>query len=312
MQRVHFIGIGEQAMLNTAIALSRKNNFSVSGSDDTFAGDAYYKLIENGLWPECQGWHPDRIHKGLTALITNDNISPKNPELIKAYELGLKVFSLVEYLYQQTRSKTRIVICGNLGVSTVTALILNVLKKVKMPADYLTNEAFSKTEPMAKLSYESRIAIFENIENINIPCRMFDKLKPHIGVLTGFSDKNTTNEVHTEAYISEFQKQIEKMEVQGRLIYFNGDEILKKKGTEIRRDIVAFNYDLPEYSIQNGITFLKSRKSEIPLQISGEINLLSLNAARLACRQIGIYDDQFLKAINDFTVNNDFHKKPIK
>lgn len=304
MQKVHFTGIGEPAMLSIAIAVNRKNNFSVTGSDENFSGEAYMALIENGLWPESPGWHPDRIHKNLNAVVTGINILPDNPEILKARELGLKVYSFAEYLYQQTRSKTRIVVCGKTDVPVVTAMILHALKKTRMQADYLTSIQTDKTEPKCKLSYESRIAVFEDFDCKESSGLIFQACKPHIAVLTGIPEHE--NDPLEEERVMELRKIIETMEVQGRLIYFSGDENLNHVCTNLRRDIVAFYYGIPDYEIQNNIIYLKTKKSDIPLTFSGEQNLLSLNAARLACRQIGIYDDQFLNAISDFSVPDNF------
>ena len=306
MQKVHFTGIGEPAMLSIAIAVSRKNNFSVSGSDDNFSGEAYTTLIENGLWPESPGWHPDRIHKNLNAVVTGLHTLPDNPEIMKARELGLKVYNMAEYLYQQTRSKTRIVVCGRNDVPVVTAMILHVLRKTKMQADFLTSKQLDKTEPKSRLSYESRIAVFEDYDYNENTGLVFQACKPHIAVMTGIPTQNNDTEALPDDRIQKACKLIETMEVQGRLSYFDGDDNLIRICTNLRSDIVAFYYGLPDFEIQNDIIYLKTKKTDIPLKFSGDQNLLSLNAARLACRQIGIYDDQFLNAISDFSVPDNF------
>ena len=163
MQRVHFIAIGGAAMHNLAIAISKKSNFQVTGSDDEIFEPSRSRLKENGLLPDELGWFPDRIHKGLNAIILGMHATEDNPELIRAKELGLNIFSFPEYLFQQTRSKTRIVVGGSHGKTTTTAMILFVLKQLKIEADYMVGAQIEGFDNMVKLSYESRIAVLKEM-----------------------------------------------------------------------------------------------------------------------------------------------------
>lgn len=303
MQKVHFIAIGGAAMHNLAIAIRRKNNFLVTGSDDAIFEPSYSRLKENGLLPEQPGWFPDRIHKGLNAVIVGMHAAADNPELLKAKELGLKIYSFPEYLFQQTRSKTRIVVGGSHGKTTTTAMILFVLKQLRIDADYMVGAHVDGFDNMVKLSYESRIAVFEGDEYLTSPIDSrpkFHLYKPHIAVLTGISWDHIDAFPNVDSYIRQFKQFTELMEVQGRLIYFDGDDNLNEIVSHLRRDVVGFPYNTPEYTVKAGISYLKTKKGEIPLQVFGEHNLQNINAARLACRQIGVTDDQFYKAIADF------------
>jgi len=303
MQRVHFIAIGGAAMHNLAIAISKKDNFLVTGSDDEIFEPSLTRLKENGILPEQMGWFPDRIYKGLHAVILGMHATEDNPELIRAKELGLKIYSFPEYLYQQTRSKTRIVIGGSHGKTTTTAMILFVLKQMKIDADYMVGAQIEGFDNMVKLSYESRIAVFEGDEYLTSPLDRrpkFHLYKPHIAVLTGIAWDHINVFPTFENYVEQFQKFTELMEVQGRLIYFDGDENLNEIAQHLRRDIVPFPYNTPEYEITDGITNLITKYGKVPLKVFGEHNLQNMNAARLACRQIGVTDEQFYSVISEF------------
>ncbi len=303
MQRVHFIAIGGAAMHNLAIAISKKDYFLVTGSDDEIFEPSRSRLKENGLLPEKMGWFPDRIHKGLQAVILGMHATADNPELIRAKELGLKIYSFPEYLYQQTRSKTRIVVGGSHGKTTTTAMILFVLKQMKIDADYMVGAQIEGFDNMVKLSYESRIAVFEGDEYLTSPLDRrpkFHLFKPHIAVLTGIAWDHINVFPTFENYVEQFRIFTDLMEVQGRLIYFDGDENLNEIAQHLRRDIVPFPYNTPEYEVRNGITYLITKYGDIPLKVFGEHNLQNLNAARLACRQIGVTDEQFYSVISEF------------
>lgn len=303
MQRVHFIAIGGAAMHNLAIAISKKNNFLVTGSDDEIFEPSYSRLKENGLLPDEMGWFPDKIHKGLSAVILGMHATEDNPELLRAKELGLKIFSFPEYLYQQTRSKTRIVVGGSHGKTTTTAMILFVLKQLKIDADYMVGAQIEGFDNMVKLSYEARIAVFEGDEYLTSPIDprpKFHLYKPHIAVLTGIAWDHINVFPTFPVYLEQFKRFTELMEVQGRLIYFDGDENLNKIVAHLRRDIVPFGYNTPAHEVRDGVTYLKTKKGEVALKVFGEHNLQNMEAARLACRQIGVTDDQFYSVICDF------------
>ncbi|MDP4238741.1 MAG: Mur ligase family protein [Bacteroidota bacterium] len=303
MQRVHFIAIGGAAMHNLAIAISKKNNFQVTGSDDEIFEPSLSRLKENGLLPDKMGWFPDRIHKGLQAVILGMHATEDNPELIRAKELGLKIYSFPEYLYQQTRSKTRIVVGGSHGKTTTTAMILFVLKQLKVDADYMVGAQIEGFDNMVKLSYESRIAVFEGDEYLTSPIDRrpkFHLYKPHIAVLTGIAWDHINVFPTFENYVEQFRKFTELMEVQGRLIYFDGDKNLNEIAQHLRRDIVPFAYNTPENEVRDSITYLITKYGDVPLQVFGEHNLQNMNAARLACRQIGVTDEQFYSVISMF------------
>jgi UDP-N-acetylmuramate: L-alanyl-gamma-D-glutamyl-meso-diaminopimelate ligase len=303
MQRVHFIAIGGAAMHNLAIAISKKDNFLVTGSDDEIFEPSRTRLKENGLLPDEMGWFPDRIHKGLQAVILGMHATADNPELIRAKELGLKIYSFPEYLYQQTRSKTRIVVGGSHGKTTTTAMILFVLKQMKIDADYMVGAQIEGFDNMVKLSYESRIAVFEGDEYLTSPLDRrpkFHLFKPHIAVLTGIAWDHINVFPIFENYVEQFRIFTDLMEVQGRLIYFDGDENLNEIAQHLRRDIVPFPYNTPDYEVRDGITNLITKYGDIPLKVFGEHNLQNLNAARLACRQIGVTDEQFYSVISEF------------
>ena len=303
MQRVHFIAIGGAAMHNLAIAISKKDNFLVTGSDDEIFEPSRSRLKENGLLPDKMGWFPDRIHKGLQAVILGMHATEDNPELIRAKELGLKIYSFPEYLYQQTRSKTRIVIGGSHGKTTTTAMILFVLKQMKIDTDYMVGAQIEGFDNMVKLSYESRIAVFEGDEYLTSPLDRrpkFHLYKPHIAVLTGIAWDHINVFPTFENYVEQFRIFTELMEVQGRLIYFDGDKNLNEIAQHLRRDIVPFPYNTPEYEVRDGITYLITKYGDISLKVFGEHNLQNMNAARLACKQIGVTDEQFYSVISEF------------
>lgn len=304
MKRIHFIAIGGAAMHNLAIAMSNKRDFKVSGSDDEIFDPSYSRLKEHGLLPEKMGWYPERIEKNLSAVILGMHAKEDNPELLRAKELGIKIYSFPEYLYEQTRSKTRIVIGGSHGKTTTTAMILYVLRKLRINVDYMVGAQIEGFDNMVKLSYEARIAIFEGDEYLTSPIDKrpkFHVYKPHVAVLTGIAWDHINVFPTFDIYLEQFKKFVSLIEPQGRFIYYNGDENLKRIARNLRNDIIPFPYSTPAYEVRDEKTYIKTKDGEFPLMLFGEHNLQNMEAARLVCKQLGISGKHFYAAIKDFT-----------
>ncbi|MDR1654336.1 MAG: peptidoglycan synthetase [Prevotellaceae bacterium] len=304
MKRVHFIAIGGAAMHNLAIAISKKQWYSVTGSDDEIFEPSYSRLKKNGLLPDKLGWFPEKIEKGLSAVIIGMHAGADNPELLKARSLGLKIYSFPEYLYEQTRSKTRVVVGGSHGKTTTAAMILFVLYKSGLTPDYMVGAQIDGFEDMVKLSMEANIAVFEGDEYLTSALDRrpkFHVYRPHIAVLTGIAWDHINVFPTFENYVSQFQKVTELMEPQGRLVYNCEDENLRKIVQNLRSDLIAFPYKTPPYEVKGGITWLKTAYGNVPLKVFGEHNLQNIEAARLVCRQLGINDEKFYENIKFFS-----------
>jgi len=303
MHHVHFIAIGGAAMHNLAIAISQKENYRVTGSDDEIFEPSYSRLKAHGLLPEKTGWFPEKIHSGLEAVILGMHAKADNPELLRAKALNLKIYSFPEYLYEQTKDKTRIVVGGSHGKTTTTAMILYVLNKLNIEVDYMVGAQIEGFDNMVKLSANTKIAVFEGDEYLTSPIDLrpkFHLYKPHIAILTGIAWDHINVFPTFENYVEQFSKFVEIIEPNGCLIYFSGDEELKKITSTLRDDLVPLPYSTPEYEIINGTTYIKTKQGLKSLQIFGEHNLQNLQAARLACEQIGVEEDEFYKVIADF------------
>ncbi len=305
MPRVHFIAIGGAAMHNLAIALHKKNIYHVTGSDDEIFEPSYSRLKENGLLPEKMGWFPEKIHSNLHAVILGMHAREDNPELLRAKELGIKIYSFPEYLYEQTKNKTRIVVGGSHGKTSTTAMILYVMNKLNFKVDYMVGAQIEGFENMVSLSEDTQVAVFEGDEYLTSTLDLrpkFHLYKPHIAIITGIAWDHINVFPTFENYVEQFKVFVDSMEIQGRLIYFKDDaELSKIAENTSRTDIITFPYSTPNYTVKNGTTSIKTKDKEIELKIFGEHNLQNLEAARIACKQIGILDDKFYEAISDFT-----------
>lgn len=303
---VHFIAIGGSAMHNMAIAMHKKG-FTVTGSDDEIFEPSKSRLAKLNLLPAKEGWDINNIHKGLDAVILGMHARADNPELLKAQELGLKIYSYPEYIYEQTKDKTRIVVGGSHGKTTITAMILHVLNYHKIDCDYMVGAQLQGFDTMVKLTKEAKIAVIEGDEYLSSPIDRrpkFHLYRPNIAIISGIAWDHINVFPTFENYVEQFQIFTDLIEPNGSLIYCELDKEVKKIGGKARTDIKRFPYGIPEYKIENGITILTGRQLPIvncQLQIFGEHNLMNLNAARLCCNQAGISDVQFYQAIQSFT-----------
>lgn len=303
MKRLHFIAIGGAAMHNLAIAVSKKPDHMVTGSDDEIFEPSRSRLEEAGLLPPEIGWFPEKITKELNAVIVGMHARADNPELIRAKELGVDIYSFPEYLYHQTRKKIRVVVGGSHGKTTTTAIILHVLKKLNRSADYMVGAQIEGFDTMVKFSYDSQLAVFEGDEYLTSPIDprpKFHLYRPHIALLTGIAWDHINVFPTFENYVEQFKIFTDQIERDGRLIYFEGDEQLREIAEKVRTDIVTIPYNTPEYVIEGGITSILYKGEKYPLRVFGEHNLQNIQGARMVCKQLGVKETEFLHAIADF------------
>lgn len=303
--RVHFIAIGGSAMHNLAIALCQKG-ITVTGSDDEIFDPARGRLEKYGLLPESFGWHPERITKDLDAVVLGMHARIDNPELLRAQELGLKIYSYPEYLYEQSKDKLRIVIGGSHGKTTTTAMILHVLAHCGIEADYMVGAQLKGFEVMVRLSHTAKVMVIEGDEYLTSPIDRrpkFHLYKPNVAIITGIEWDHINVFPTFNIYREQFSKFIDLIEPNGTLVYCDEDAEVHRVAVENQRtDIQKLPYVCPEHVVDNGVTYLRTPHSELrtPLMVFGHHNLLNLTAARLTCRQVGISDEQFDEAISTF------------
>ena len=301
---VHFIAIGGSAMHNLAIALHKKG-FTVSGSDDEILEPSKSRLAKYNLLPANIGWFPEKLNSTVEAVILGMHARADNPELLKAQELGLKIFSYPEYIYEQTKDKTRIVIGGSHGKTTITSMILHVLNFHNIDCDYMVGAQLEGFETMVKLSKEAKIAVIEGDEYLSSPIDRRPKFHlyfPDIAIISGIAWDHINVFPTFEMYVEQFKIFTDLISKNGSLVYCENDAEVKKVGDAARSDIKKLPYGIPKYTIENGITTLicKAPFANCELKIFGEHNLMNLNGARLACNQVGVSDEQFYEAISSF------------
>ena len=301
--KIHFIAIGGSVMHNMALAMKQKG-YTVSGSDDEINEPSRSRLQKQGLLPEKDGWFPEKLDKSMDAVILGMHAREDNPELIRARELGLAIFSYPEYMYEQTKDKIRVVVGGSHGKTTITSMILHVLKQCGKDFDYLVGAQLQGFETMVKLTKEAPIAVFEGDEYLASPIDKrpkFHLYKPHIAILSGIAWDHINVFPTYEKYVSQFEKFIHLIEPDGTLIYCDADSELKKLVEQTAAPIEKIAYGVPDHLIEKGITYLRQSGKKIPLQVFGDHNLMNLQAARLACFQLGISEEQFDEAIPHFS-----------
>ncbi|MBQ6725910.1 MAG: peptidoglycan synthetase [Bacteroidales bacterium] len=302
--RVHFIAIGGSAMHNLAIALHLKG-YHVTGSDDEIFDPAKSRLQKYGLLPQYIGWKPEVITTDLDAVILGMHAREDNPELLRAKELGIKIFSYPEYLYEQSKDKTRVVIGGSHGKTTITAMILHVLQHLGIDADYMVGAQLEGFEVMVRLSHEAKVMVIEGDEYLTSPIDRrpkFHLYQPNIAVISGIAWDHINVFPTFDIYKEQFAQFIRLIRPNGTLIYCADDKDVCSVADSVERnDITKTGYHTANYEIKDGTTYIISDNgSRTPLMIFGRHNLQNIMAAKNACNALGISDNDFLSAISTF------------
>ena len=301
--KVHFIAIGGSAMHNLAIAL-QKGGHEVTGSDDQIFEPSRGRLEKRGLLPMAEGWFPERIHAGLDAIILGMHARSDNPELAKAQELGLTIYSYPEFLHEVSKNMTRVVIAGSHGKTTTTAMVLHVMNHVGKPVNYMVGAQLAGFDCMVELESGSEFMVMEGDEYLSSPIDRrpkFHLYKPNITAITGIAWDHINVFPTFEDYVAQFKLYLETVEAGGAVIFNERDEVLAKVVEESDAPVKRFAYALPQYEIQDGQTFVSTEEGMMPLQIFGAHNLSNLEAARWLCLEMGVQEDEFYDAIMSFT-----------
>lgn len=300
--RVHFIAIGGSAMHNLAIALHLKG-FHVTGSDDEIFDPARTRLESYGLLPDQFGWFPDKLDHSIDSIILGMHARGDNPELAKAKELGLKIFSYPEFLYEQSKDKLRVVIGGSHGKTTITAMILHVLHYSHVDADYMVGAKLEGFDVMVRLTEEAKVMVFEGDEYLTSALDLrpkFHLYKPDIALVSGIAWDHMNVFPTFENYIEQFRIFIEMVPESGALIYCNKDSEVKKTVESVNSKMLKLPYGVPNHRVSEGKTVLLTDEGEFPLMVFGNHNLMNLEGARLVCNQLNISNLDFYKAISTF------------
>lgn len=298
--RIHFIAIGGAVMHNLALELQQLGH-EVSGSDDEIFDPAYSRLQQAGLLPESLGWHPERITSALDQVILGMHARPDNPELLRARELGLKIFSFPEYLYEHSRNKKRVVVAGSHGKTSTTAMIMHVLRHRGIDFDYLVGSQLEGFERMVRMSNAS-VVILEGDEYLTSPLDPTPKFlhyRPHLAVITGISWDHINVFPTRESYHEQFRKFLDSMESDASVVWYAGDPVLQEMMAE--RKLQHRSYDGIPSRVEAGRTIASFNGRDYPLSIFGAHNMQNLHAAMLICGALGISGHEFMEAVSSFT-----------
>ncbi|RZK56422.1 MAG: peptidoglycan synthetase [Pedobacter sp.] len=299
--RIHFIAIGGSAMHNLAIALHKKG-FEVTGSDDVVFEPSSGRLAKYGLLPQEMGWDDTRITTALDAVILGMHARLDNPELLKAQELGVKIYSYPEYIYEQSKDKLRVVIGGSHGKTTITSMILHVLNYYQKDFDYLVGAQLAGFETMVKVTDDAPVIIIEGDEYLASPIDRrpkFHLYKANIAVISGIAWDHINVFPTFGDYVAQFDKFIDTIIPDGKLIYCENDLELRNIVVNSKAKVDKLPYAIPTHEVIDGVTYLLPQHTA--LKVFGDHNLMNLNAAKLVCAQLGIDEEKFAIAIASFT-----------
>jgi UDP-N-acetylmuramate: L-alanyl-gamma-D-glutamyl-meso-diaminopimelate ligase len=299
---VHFIAIGGAAMHNLAIALHNKG-YHVTGSDDTIFDPSKSRLKAKGLLPETFGWFPEKITNNLDAIVLGMHAKADNPELLTAQELGLKIYSYPEFLYEQSKHKTRVVIGGSHGKTTITSMILHVMHYHDKDVDYMVGAQLEGFDVMVKLTEDNDFIVLEGDEYLSSPIDRrpkFHLYQPNIALLSGIAWDHINVFPTFENYVEQFEIFVDSITKGGSITYNIEDEIVKQVVEASENPIRKFPYKTPEYEVEDGETLLETPEGPMPIEVFGKHNLNNLAGAKWICQHMGIDEDDFYEAISTF------------
>jgi len=302
IMKIHFIAIGGSAMHNLALALEHKG-YQITGSDDVIYEPSKGRLATKGILPKKFGWFPEKITSDLDAVILGMHAKADNPELVKAQELGLKIYSYPEFLFEQSKNKTRVVIGGSHGKTTITSMILHVLSYNSIEVDYMVGAQLEGFDCMVHLTEENEFIVLEGDEYLSSPIDRrpkFHLYQPNIALLSGIAWDHINVFPTYENYVEQFEIFVDGIVKGGTITYNQEDDELRKVIEASENTIRKFPYQTPEHLVENGVSYLVTEDGPMPLEIFGKYNLNNLMGAKWICQQMGVDEVDFYEAIATF------------
>lgn len=301
--KIHFIALGGSAMHNLALALHHKG-YQISGSDDAIYEPSKSRLAQAGLLPQHLGWYPDRITNHLDGVVLGMHAKSDNPELLKAQELELPIYSYPEFLFEANKDKTRVVIGGSHGKTTITAMILHVMKYWQREVDFMVGAQLDGYDVMVQLTDENEFVVLEGDEYLSSPIDMRPKFhwyQPNMALISGIAWDHVNVFPTVEDYNQQFEIFIKTLTPGGVLVYNNEDEILRDIVEKCDHPIRKIPYSTMDHFIDSGVTFLDTSEGPLPLKIFGQHNISNLSGAMQICQHMGIEPIDFLEAMASFS-----------
>ena len=300
--QIHFIAIGGSAMHNLALALEHKG-YKITGSDDVIFEPSKSRLLAKGLLPDEFGWFPEKINADLDAIVLGMHAKADNPELLKAQELGLTIYSYPEFLYEQSKNKTRVVIGGSHGKTTITSMILHVLNFHDIEVDYMVGAQLEGFDRMVHLTEDNDFIVLEGDEYLSSPIDRrpkFHLYQPNIALLSGIAWDHINVFPTFENYVEQFKIFVDSIVKGGSITYNVEDETVKQVVEASENAIRKLPYTTPEYSVEDGETLLETSEGPMPIEVFGKHNLSNLAGAKWICQNMGVDEDDFYEAIATF------------
>jgi UDP-N-acetylmuramate: L-alanyl-gamma-D-glutamyl-meso-diaminopimelate ligase len=300
--RTHFIAIGGAAMHNLALALHEKG-YQVTGSDDAIFEPSKSRLEKKGLLPEALGWFPEKITADIEAVILGMHAKADNPELLRAQALGLTIYSYPEFLYEQSKNKTRVVIGGSHGKTTITSMILHVMHFHDIEVDYMVGAQLEGFDTMVHLTHENDFIVLEGDEYLSSPIDRrpkFHLYQPNIALLSGIAWDHINVFPTFDNYVEQFEVFVNQITKGGILVYNEEDATVKKVAEESTNTIRRIPYQTPSYTVKDGITLLDTPEGPMPIEVFGAHNLNNLAGAKWICQNMGVDEADFYEAIASF------------
>lgn len=299
--KIHFIAIGGSAMHNLALALHDKG-YLISGSDDAIYEPSKSRLESSGLLPAQMGWFSEKITSDLDVVILGMHAKKDNPELLRAQELQLKIYSYPEFIYEEAKEKTRVVIGGSHGKTTITSMILHVLNYWDVEVDYLVGAQLTGFDRMVKLS-DADFIVIEGDEYLSSPIDLspkFHKYRAHIALISGIAWDHINVFKTAEDYTNQFSIFLETL-VEGGSITYNEEDIqVKELVTSCERPLRKFPYTTLKHSISDGVTMIETDEGKVPIDVFGKHNVNNISGAQWICQQMGVDAADFFEAISSF------------
>lgn len=303
-RKIHFTGIDNPVVCDLAIAM-RQAGAEVTGSGMVPA-EAKSRLDAAGI-PNAAEWDAGRIVPTLEAVVISPAVKRDNPELHRALEQKIPVYSYPEFIQLECRNKHRVVITGSHGKTMITMVILHVLNYHNRSFDFVLSKPVTGRPSSIQLS-DAPLIIIEGQDGLASaldPTTIFLKYKHHIGLISGIEWHASPDYQTKEDYARQFSLFEASTPKGGVLIYFDLEPVVHALKKDSQPDVLYVPYKTHPSVVEGGTEYLVETSSERhPVKLSGKLNMQNFAAAKEALKRLGITTPMFYEAVRQFTGDN--------
>jgi UDP-N-acetylmuramate: L-alanyl-gamma-D-glutamyl-meso-diaminopimelate ligase len=242
-------------------------------------------------------------NKTLDCVVASSGIGSENIELITAKEVGLPIYSYVEYIQYYAHNKQRILIIGQpSAVRILSAILQHILRYYRRPFDYAALSGPSSQ--MALTPYAPFILLYDALGSASnsYPCKDWLDFRPHLLLFLGLDetlDQTKIGRVMQDQLLT----LIRSLPKGGGVICDAAFPIALDLKASLPPDVRQVVYTIAQSYLAHDATYVTTSQGEMAIRCADDPSSLAYawSGAQCLLQELAISPEQFYTAMGCMT-----------